>query len=96
MSAERYRIFETDAFLKMFGKTITVIEARMIRHKLDSLVYPELKIEPHFGPHIKKLRGYNPITYRYRIGGFRLFYAIDEKDRVVVMTAFRPRKDAYR
>lgn len=60
------------------------------------MVYPELRHEPHFGPHIKKLIGYAPTTYRYRVGGFRLFYSIDEKTKVVVMTALRARKDAYR
>jgi mRNA interferase RelE/StbE len=42
-------------------------------------VFPQLKEEPHFGLNIKKLKGFVPETWRYRIGKFRLIYIIYEK-----------------
>ena len=50
---------------------------------------------PHFGPHIRKLKGYAPETWRYRIGAWRFFYEIDEHERVVSMIAASHRGSAY-
>jgi mRNA interferase RelE/StbE len=36
-----------------------------------------------------------PARWRYRIGKFRLFYIIDEKEKVVAMISIDDRKDAY-
>jgi len=44
---------------------------------------------------IKKLKDFDPETYRFRIGDFRLFYSIDEEDKVVVVTAIKLRGSAY-
>ena len=67
-----------------------------IRRKLDDHVYPQLRQEPFFGPNIRKLRGYSPDTWRYRIGKFRVFYGVDEKDRTVLILTVDLRRDAYR
>jgi mRNA interferase RelE/StbE len=37
-------------------------------HKLRELVYRELRKRPQFGPNIKKLKGWQPETWRYRTG----------------------------
>jgi mRNA interferase RelE/StbE len=58
-------------------------------------VGPQLKQEPHFGLNIKKLRGYDPEIWRYRIGRFRVFYLIDEKDHIVKVLSIEQRKNAY-
>jgi len=59
-------------------------------------VYPQIREEPHFGPNVKKLRGYDPDTWRYRVGRYRIFYTIDEDDNVVLLLTAAQRKDAYR
>lgn len=91
-----YKIFETNTFLKELSKMASPFEQGLIRRKLDNQIYPRIRFEPHFGNHIKKLKEYHPETWRYRISHFRLFYSIDEGKKVVVVTSFRLRKDAYR
>jgi len=59
------------------------------------MVLGQLRSEPHFGRNIRKLRNYDPETWRYRIGVHRLFYLIDEEELVVVLLTVHDRKDAY-
>lgn len=90
-----FRIFETDEFLKKFKK-IPSCDAAFLRKKLDSFVYPQIKSEPYWGTNIKKLRGYSPDTWRYRIGRFRLFYIIDQDEQTIAILTIDDRKDAYK
>ena len=90
-----FRIFETDEFLKKL-KRLQSRDTAFLRKKLDSFVYPQIKSEPYWGNNIKKLRGYSPDTWRYRIGRFRLFYVIDQDEQIVSMLTVDDRKDAYR
>lgn len=89
-----YRIFETETFQRemasLAGRT-----GDQIRRKLTVAIYPALRREPHFGPQIKKLRGWSPETWRRRVGPWRLFYEIDEGERIVFLLALHARKDAY-
>lgn len=90
-----YRIFETDEF----RRNVRELDARQrsfVEIKLKRYVYPQMRRQPHLGPNIKKLQGYQPETWRYRIGRFRVFYYIDEPDRIVNILAVDHRKDAYR
>jgi len=91
-----YKIFETENFRKELRLLIPSREQTLIQRKMKNLVFPRLREQPHFGNHIKKLKNYEPESWRYRIGDFRIFYSIDEKEKVVVLTAIRWRKDAYR
>jgi len=59
-------------------------------------VYPQLRDNPHFGKNIKKLKNYQPETWRYRIGAYRFFYEINTKENIVYMLAVDSRKDSYR
>ena len=54
-----------------------------------------MRRHPHFGPHIRKLRGFQPETWRYRIGAWRFFYEIDEGERIVFMVTAAHRGAAY-
>ena len=90
-----YRLFETSPFLKKL-ESLPPLDRERLRRKLDTHVYPHLRVEPHRGPWIKKLKGYRPWTWRYRMGPWRLFYEIDETNRVVLVTAVTLRRDAYR
>jgi mRNA interferase RelE/StbE len=94
-SLSDFRIFETEEFRKALAK-LTVRESDFIRHKLAEYVYPQLRSSPFFGSNIKKLRGYQPDTWRYRIGKFRIFFMIDQGERIVFMLSVENRRDAYR
>jgi mRNA interferase RelE/StbE len=90
-----FRIFETEEFQKCLGK-LPRQTSRRIQKKLREQVYPQLRNEPFFGPHIKKLRDYSPDVWRYRIGAFRVFYSVHEEERVVCLLTIVQRRDAYR
>ena len=92
----RYQIFETDEFLKRLSK-FSANDKQFIETKLKNLVYDHLDLggEPHFGNNIKKLRSYVPETWRFRIGKYRLFYSIDENEKIVFILTVEFRKDAY-
>lgn len=89
-----YRIFETEQFDKDLRRIARSGHPEIVR-RLRDLVYPQLRSHPHFGPHIRKLRGFAPETWRYRIGAWRFFYEIDESERVVFMIAAAHRGSAY-
>ena len=89
-----YRIFETNEFIKRVSK-FSQHDALFIQNKLITYVYPQLKSEPHFGNNIKKLSGYRPETWRYRIGKYRLFFSINDQSNIVNILTIEFRKDAY-
>ena len=91
----KFKIFETERFSRDLALLARAGRAQL-EEKLAEHVYPQLKEEPHFGPNIKRLRGWTPLTWRYRIGDWRFFYLIDEEARIVFMIAAAHRKDAYR
>jgi mRNA interferase RelE/StbE len=90
-----YRIFETDEFRRNV-RSLDARQRAFVETKLKRYIYPQLRVQPHFGPSIKKLQGYHPETWRYRIGRFRVFYAVDEPGQVVNILTLDHRKDAYR
>lgn len=89
-----YRIFETRQFDKDLRALARAGRPNVLQ-KLNDLVYPQLRRHPHFGPHVRKLRGQASDSWRYRIGAWRFFYEIDEEDRVVSMVAAAHRGWAY-
>lgn len=93
--SNNFRIFETKEFADSIGK-LDSKDIRIIQNKLSKSIYPQLKTEPFWGHNIKKLRDYNPTTWRYRIGNFRIFYIIDKKEKIVYLLTIKTRKDAYK
>lgn len=91
----RYRVFETNEYLKKLKK-LTPVHREYITKKASSYIYPQLRDEPHFGLNTKKLKGYDTPVWRYRLGNFRMFYAIDEGDHVVSILTVDDRREAYR
>ena len=89
-----YRTFETNQFRKDIAKLIQGGK-KDLPQKLNDQVYPQLRICPHFGPNIKKLRDFKTETWRYRIGAWRFFYQIDETERIVFLIAASHRSQAY-
>lgn len=89
-----YRLFETEQFQEDLRRLSRAGQAGVVG-KLRGIVYPQLKRHPHFGPNIRKLKGYEPETWRYRIGAWRFFYEIDDGAKVVFMIAASHRGSAY-
>lgn len=89
-----YRIFETEQFQQDLNGIARAGLSR-ISEKLRQVVYPQLRNHPHFGSNIKKLKDYEPETWRYRIGAWRFLYEIDEVQKVVFMIAASHRGSAY-
>jgi mRNA interferase RelE/StbE len=92
--ATEFRIFETRQFQKDI-RQIALSGQQKVTQKLSEFVYPQLREHPHFGPHIKRLKGFDPETWRYRIGAWRFFYEIDDKEKIVYMLAATHRSSAY-
>ncbi len=90
-----YRIFETEEFRRQLDRSPP--SARdSLREKLTDYAYPQLRQQPYFGPNIRKLSGYRPDVWRYRIGRYRIFYAVDRQERIVFVLTVEARKDAYK
>ena len=89
-----FRIFETAQFRKDLEDDFSGQRER-IQQKLSSYVYPQLRDNPYFGKNIKKLRNFTPDTWRYRIGDYRFFYAINGLRKLVSMLAIDHRGRAY-
>ena len=85
-----FKIAETKNFQKI-KKQID----KKIYYKITNIVYPQLKSNPYFGTNIKKLKGRFEGYYRYRIGNYRLFYLVEDKKILVIVTDFRHRQSSY-
>jgi len=92
--SSNYKIFETNEFIKKLEK-VSKRDKSLIEKKLLNYVYPQLKEEPHYGNNIKKLADYKPETWRYRIGKYRIFYVIDESEKILFLLSIDLRKDVY-
>lgn len=90
----RFKIFETEGFSKDLSEDFKGRQVK-IKKKLFDYVYPQLRDNPYFGTNIKKLVNYKPETWRYRIGAYRFFYQIDEKNKLVILISADNRQDAY-
>lgn len=89
--SNRFEIAETETFQRSISKK----EFIKIYNKIKTYVYPQLRINPFFGKNIKKLKGEFKDVYRHRIGEYRLFYRIDEKQILIFIMDIVKRKDAY-
>jgi mRNA interferase RelE/StbE len=89
-----YRVFETEQFQADLQANLGPQRGKILA-RLNDAVYPQLRAQPYFGPNIKKLKGYKPETWRYRVGGFRFFYEVDDNRRIVFMIAADTRQKSY-
>jgi mRNA interferase RelE/StbE len=90
-----YRLFETATFcrdLLRLGPEVS----RRIRATLEKRVYPVLRVTPRQAPGVARLREWEPPTWRIRIGSWRIFYEVDDENRVVFLTVAAHRGEAYR
>jgi mRNA-degrading endonuclease RelE of RelBE toxin-antitoxin system len=89
-----YKVFiaqEYDQQLKEFPKK----DQELITKKMKEYVIPQLASEPHFGLNIKKPKNYDPPTWRYCIGKYRIFCEINSETKEVDILTIYLRKDAY-
>ncbi len=89
-----FRIFETEQFQADLESNFGPRQDKISARRRDD-VYPQLRKQPYFGRNIKKLKGYKPETWRYRIGGYRFFYEIDDDRKIVFMLAADTRQKSY-
>ena len=89
----KYKIFETNNYIEEIENLSTNI--KKLENKIKEYVYPQLRENPFLGKNIKKLKGYKPETWRYRIGDIRVFYEIDDKEVLILMISVSLRKDSY-
>lgn len=54
-----------------------------------------IKREPHGGPHIRRLVGELEGNWRYRLGGLRIIYEIDNVQKVIKVKTIKSRGDVY-
>ncbi|MGL1903980.1 MAG: type II toxin-antitoxin system RelE/ParE family toxin [Fibrobacterales bacterium] len=90
----KYDVFIAHEYDKQLKK-ITKNDKALIEKKMKEYIIPQLKSEPHFGSNIKKLKNYDPPTWRYRIGKYRVFYEIDSERNEIDVLTISQRKDAY-
>lgn len=64
--SDRFKIAETSSFQKNINK----LKNNKLYTKIKEYVYPILRKNPYFGPHIKRLKGKFSGIYRYRIGDY--------------------------
>jgi mRNA interferase RelE/StbE len=89
-----FRVFETDQFVADLER-ISPARREKIVQKLRTFAYPQLREQPYFGSNIKKLKGFVPETWRYRIGAYRFFNIIDDKEKTIYMVAAETRQQSY-
>jgi mRNA interferase RelE/StbE len=89
-----FRVFETAQFEADLER-ISPARKEKIVQKLRAVIYPQLREQPYFGPNIRKLKGFKPETWRYRIGTYRFFYIVDDREKTVFMVAADTRQQSY-
>ena len=90
----KFRIFETNQFISDVETLPTNVRDKL-SVKIKTYVYVQISENPYFGLNIKKLKDYTPETWRYRLGNYRMFYEIDDSEKIIFITALDLRKDAY-
>ena len=90
----KYEVFIAEEYDKQL-KNLPKNDRALIEKKRKEYIIPQLQSEPHFGSNIKKLKNYDPPTWRYRMGKYRIFYEIDDESKEVDILTIIQRKDAY-
>ena len=92
---DNYKIAETENFFKKINsKKYNYLY--QIYQKLIEDVYPILKNNPFFGINIKKLKGKYKHVHRFRIGNYRLFYSVEDEQKLIFLIDIESRQDSYK
>jgi mRNA interferase RelE/StbE len=89
---DKYKIAETETF----SKKITSKKYNHLYNKIIEDIYPLLRNNPFFGTNIKKLKGEYKEVYRFRLGDYRLFYKIDERESLIFILNIENRQETYK
>ena len=88
----KFKIAETEHYSKKINsKGYTHLNKR-----ISNDVYPILRVNPFFGGNIKKLKGDYKDIYRFRVGNYRLFYTVDDRESIIFIIDIESRQDAYK
>jgi mRNA interferase RelE/StbE len=86
---DKFEVILVSAALKFYRHCPAGLSERLNR------CFEALESNPFFGPNIKRLRDEEK-RYRYRIGDYRVIYAVDKEARKVIVTLIAPRSSVYR
>lgn len=86
---DNFQVILLSQALKFYKKCSSELEKRL------KDCFEELEQNPFSGPNIKQLKAKKKL-YRYRIGGHRVIYEIDKKEKKVGILLISPRPSAYR
>ena len=89
-----FKIFETDQFISDIESLPPSMKVKIYKN-IREYVYKQIAENHYLGLNIKKLRDFSPKTWRYMIGTYRLFFKIDDSEKIIYITAFVKRKDTY-
>ena len=89
---DNYKIAETENY----SRKISSKRYGHLYQKIFDDVYPILKRNPFFGGTIKKLKGEYKDIYRFRLGNYRLFYKVEERESIIFIIDIENRQDAYK
>ena len=64
---------------------------KQIKHSIK-----ELKENPYPGGNKDEIKGYQEVTYRLRVGNYRVFYEIDEEQKIVFVTEILTAEQAHK
>ncbi len=78
--------------VKSFDRDLRSIQREMVPVIVEKVLRLEESPRP---PQSKKLRGTKD-EYRIRVGDYRVFYTIDDKNRLVTVYHVAHRREAYR
>jgi mRNA interferase RelE/StbE len=92
---EPWRIFETAKFRSALERIQPPGLRERMAVRLRDHVYPQLALQPRFGPNIKKLADFKPDTWCYRLGRWRVFYTVEDLQHTVALLTVVQRRDAY-
>jgi mRNA interferase RelE/StbE len=67
-----------------------------IRQKQIMKVLNKLQADPYNLPNVKRIKGSDFETYRYRLGDFRLIYRIHNDKLLILVLDIGPRGDIYK
>ena len=89
---DNFKIAETETF----SKKIKSKKFNHLYNKILNDIYPILRNNPFFGLNIKKLKGKFTKINRFRIGDYRIFYTVDESEKIIFIINIENRQDAYK
>jgi len=58
--------------------------------------FDDLCQDPYKSPNIKKLKGDLEVSWRYRVGDYRVVYIVDEQNKNIIVSVIAHRRESYR